>query len=70
MIKTEFYRTREDEIDLYRTYSDTNKYILQVETGIEYDEAVDVADENGNIKYTYEETEKDIERDDNNEVKR
>ena len=70
MIKTEFYRTREDEIDLYRTYSDINKYILQVETGIEYDEAVDVADENGNIKYTYEETEKDIERDDNNEVKR
>lgn len=60
MIKTEFYRTREDEIDLYRTYSDTNKYILQVETGIEYDEAVDVADENGNIRYTYEETENDI----------
>ena len=62
MIKTEFYRTREDGIDLYRTYSDTNKYILQVETGIEYDEAVDVADENGNIRYTYEETNKDIER--------
>lgn len=70
MIKTEFHKTREDGIDLYRTYSDTNKYILQVETGIEYDEAVDVADENGNIKYAYEETEKDIERDDNNEVKR
>lgn len=62
MIKTEFYRTREDGINLYRTYSDINKYILQVETGIEYDEAVDVADENGNIKYTYEETEKEIER--------
>ena len=60
MIKTEFYKTREDGIDLYRTYSDTNKYILQVETGIEYDEAVDVADENGNIKYTYKETEKEI----------
>lgn len=67
MIKTEFYKTREDGVDLYRTYSDENKYILQVETGIEYDETIDVADENGNIRYTYEETEK--ERDDNNEVK-
>jgi hypothetical protein len=61
MIKTEFYRTREDGVDLYRTYSDSNKYILQVETGIEYDEAIDVADENGNIRYTYEETEKEKE---------
>ena len=60
MVKTEFYRTREDGVDLYRTYSDANKTILQVETGYEYDEAVDVADENGNIRYTYEETEKDI----------
>jgi hypothetical protein len=62
MIKIEFYKTREDGIDLYRTYSDINKYILQKETEIIYDEAIDVADENGNIKYTYEETEKDIER--------
>ena len=66
MIKTEFYRKREDGIDLYRTYSDSNKYILQVETGIEYDEAIDVADKNGNIRYTYEETNKDIEREKNN----
>lgn len=67
MIKTEFYRTREDGIDLYRTYSDSNKYILQVETGIEYDEAIDVADENGNIRYTYKETEKNIEREEDYE---
>lgn len=67
MIKTEFYRTREDGIDLYRTYSDSNKYILQVETGIEYDEAIDVADKNGNIRYTYKETEKDIEREEDYE---
>ena len=67
MIKVEFYITREDGVDLYRTYSDTDKYILQVETGIEYDEAIDVADGNGNIRYTYEETEKDIEREENYE---
>ena len=61
MIKTEYYGKNGLGVDLYRTYSDSNKYILQVETGIEYEEAVDVADENGNIKYTYEETEKEIE---------
>lgn len=67
MIKTEFYMKREDGVDLYRTYSDADKYILQVETGIEYDEAIDVADENGNIRYTYEETENDIEKEENYE---
>lgn len=67
MIKIEFYKTREDGIDLYRTYSDINKYILQKETEIIYDEAIDVADENGNIRYTYEETENDIEREENDE---
>lgn len=67
MIKIEFYKTREDGIDLYRTYSDINKYILQKETEIIYDEAIDVADENGNIRYTYEETENDIEREGNDE---
>ena len=62
MIKTEFYRTREDGVGLYRTYSDADKYIRQLETDIEYTEAVDIADENGNIRYTYEETDKDIEK--------
>ena len=61
MIKTEYYKTRKDGVDLYKTYSDENKIIRQVETGIEYEETIDVADENGNIKYTYEEIEKDIE---------
>lgn len=69
MIKKDFYKKLEDGTDLYITYSDTNKTIIQKETGYEYDKAIDVADENGNIRYTYEETEKDIERDDNNEVK-
>ena len=62
MIKKDFYKKLEDGTVLYITYSDKNKTIIQVETGIEYDEAIDVADENGNIKYTYEETNKDIER--------
>lgn len=60
MIKPKFYETREDGVDLYISKSPNNKYILQVETGNEYEEAIDVADENGNIKYTYEETDKDI----------
>lgn len=62
MIKTEYYGKNGLGVDLYKTYSDENKYILQIETGVEYDEAIDVADENGNIKYSYEETDKDIER--------
>ena len=61
MIKTEYYGKNGLGVDLYRTYSDQNKIIRQIETGNEYDEAIDVADENGNIAYTYEETEKDIE---------
>jgi hypothetical protein len=61
VIKTEYYGKNGLGIDLYKTYSDENKIIRQIETGIEYDEAIDVADENGNIRYTYEETNKDIE---------
>ena len=61
MIKTEYYGKNGLGVDLYKTYSDENKMIRQIETGIEYDEAIDVADENGNIRYTYEETDKDIE---------
>lgn len=68
MIKREFYETRKDGVNLYKTYSDINKIIRQIETGNEYDEAIDVADENGNIKYTYEETDKDIERSETNEI--
>ena len=62
MIKIEYYGKNGLGVDLYRTYSDENKMIRQIETGIEYDEAIDVGDENGNIRYTYEETNKDIER--------
>ena len=61
MIKTEYIGKNGVNKDLYKTYSDENKIIRQIETGIEYDEAIDVADENGKIAYTYEETDKDIE---------
>lgn len=55
-IKREFYRTRKDGVNLYRTYSDEGFYILQNETGIEYDEAIDVE----GAPYTYSETDKPI----------
>jgi hypothetical protein len=57
MVKKEFYRTREDGVNLYKSYSDAGFYIKQVETGIEYSEAIDVE----NAPYTYVETEKVIE---------
>ena len=57
MIVRDFYKTRNDGVNLYRTYSDENFKILQVETGIVYDEAIDVETAN----YTYEETEERIE---------
>ena len=52
--------------ELLHTYSDSNKYILQVETNIEYDEAYDVIP----CRYTYTETEKEIvdETKDNTEI--
>lgn len=56
MIRQEYYMTRKDGIALYKTYSDNNKMILQVETGIEYSEAIDVYP----VKYTYIESENDI----------
>lgn len=52
MVIIEYFKTREDGIKLYRTYSDEGYKILQVETRIQYDEAVDVE----NAPYTYKET--------------
>ena len=57
MLVKEFYRTREDGINLYRTYSDENYKIKQIQTGAIYDEAIDVEDS----IYTYEETDEKIE---------
>lgn len=57
MIVREFYETRFDGVNLYRTYSDTSHYIRQKETGVVYSDAVDVED----APYTYEETDELIE---------
>lgn len=57
MVVREFYTTRKDGVKLFRTYSDSNMYIRQVETGAEYREAIDVED----APYTYEETDKVVE---------
>ena len=57
MIKREFYKTRSDGVNLYKTYSDNNYRIKQIETGNIYDEAIDIE----NAPYTYEETDMLIE---------
>ena len=56
-IVKEFYRTREDGINLYRTYSDENYMIRKVGTEEIYEEAIDVE----NAPYEYEETTEPIE---------
>ena len=66
MIKTELFMTRSDGIKLYRTYSDENKYILQVDTGNTYSEAVDIEGSG----HTYEETQEAIENGPNNDETR
>lgn len=48
--------------ELIKTYSDSGKYIIQNETGFEYTEAIDVPN-----KYTYTESEKDIEEAENDQ---
>ena len=42
MVVTEFYKTRADGVNLYRTYSDEGKMLIQNGTGIHYSEAIDV----------------------------
>ena len=56
MIIREFYMTRKDGVNLYKTYSDKGVYIIKQGTDEKYDIAIDV--ENSN--YTYEETEEII----------
>ena len=56
MIIREFYMTRKDGVNLYKTYSDKNVYIIKQGTDEKYEEAIDVE----NSSYTYEETEEII----------
>ena len=58
MIVREFYQTRMDGVKLYRTYSDSNKYIQKIGTTEVYSEAIDVE----SAPYKYEETDKEIEQ--------
>ena len=58
MIVREFYEKRFDGVNLYRTYSNEEFYIKQLETGNIYSEAIDVED----APYTYEETDEKIEK--------
>ncbi len=56
-IVTEFYRKREDNINLYRTYSNEGVFIKKVGTEEIYEEAIDIE----NSGFSYEETEEKIE---------
>ena len=56
-IVKEFYKTRSDGVNLYRTYSDESYKIMQEQTGDIYEEAIDVEDS----QYTYIETDELIE---------
>lgn len=57
MIIREFYKTREDGVRLYRTYSDKGVQIRKVGTNEIYDEAIDVE----SAPFVYEETDIAIE---------
>lgn len=52
MIIREFYSTRKDGINLYRTYSDKNVQIKKIGTNEIYYEAIDIE----GAPYQYEET--------------
>lgn len=53
----ELYKTREDGVKLYRTYSDNNYMIQKIGTDEVYEEAIDVED----ATFEYEETNELIE---------
>ena len=64
MIKREYYDTRKDGVNLYKTYSTDNLYIRKIGTNEIYDVAIDVE----NAPYEYEEMENKIEEDEESEV--
>lgn len=58
MVIREFFKTREDGVNLYRHYSDQGFMVRQVETGILYNEPIDIED----APFTYEESDELISR--------
>lgn len=52
MIIIEDYMTREDGVKLIKRYSNQHMMLRQIDTGVEYAEAIDVE----NTTHTYEET--------------
>jgi hypothetical protein len=58
MVIKEEYMTRADGVKLFRSYSDEGRKLIQNETGITYEEAIDVE----NAPYTYSESEEFVER--------
>lgn len=58
MIVKEFYKTREDGVNLYRTYSTDCFKLRKIGTDEIYDEAIDI----DKTPYEYEETEESIEQ--------
>jgi hypothetical protein len=56
MIIREFYRTRSDGVNLYKTYSDKNVYIQKEGIDFHYTQAVDIED----ASFVYVETDVEI----------
>lgn len=65
MLQREYYKTREDGVNLYRTFSDENKFIRKNGTNEFYEDAIDVED----TPYEYTETEEIIIPDEEKEEK-
>ena len=63
-IVKEFYKTRDDGINLYKTYSNEGYIIHKLNTEEYYSEAIDVE----NTPFEYEETEEKIETEEISEV--
>lgn len=63
-IVREFYKTRKDGVNLYRTYSNEGYMIHKLNTEEIYSEAIDVE----NAPFEYEETTEKIETEDLSEI--
>ena len=63
-IVKEYYKTRKDGVNLYKTYSDEGFKIHKLNTNEYYDEAIDVE----NAPYEYEEIDEKINQEEISEV--